>query len=184
VPPAPSSIPSFTAEAIERRAAELAAQHDFDRRCDEVAISGRTSFPDFDTQVGNLVRLVDRADPASNAAYANFLTAAMETGAAPQLLHDLGQNLNEASRILAMKPVAMGVALAKLASSADTQSPAASTGSVSGAPRPLTPVGGRGSNKELIHPDDTSRADSLSTAEWMARRADQIRARREASRKR
>ena len=152
----------------EQKARELSVIHDFNRRCDEVALAGRRTFGDqaFNGQIANLQKVIDQDDPVSVQSYNSFLMAAIETGDAPKLLHALGSNLDEAQRIMALPPTRMAVELTKLAMGPEQQ--------VSGAPRPLTPVGGRGAAHELIQPDDADRADHLGTSEWMRRREKQI----------
>src|SRR5215469_10982925 len=92
-PPSPNDGPPARAtidDQIEQRAQILAANQEFNRRCDEVAIAGRKIYPDFDMQVGRLVGLVDNTDPQSMARYNEFLNAALETGEAAKLIHALG----------------------------------------------------------------------------------------------
>ena len=156
----------------EQRAAEIAAANEFNRACNDIAAKGRADFGDteFNSRVGALRSLVNPADPREAANYNQFLSALIETGEAPRLIHQLGDDLDEASRILALSPVKMGIELAKLA--ARTPEPA------SGAPRPIRPVGGgRQASHTAIDPTDPDRADNLSTAEWMRRMDERDRAR-------
>ncbi len=62
---------------------------------------------------------------------------------------------------MALPPIKMAVELTKIASGQGRQ--------VSGAAKPITPVGGRGASHDAIDPTDPERADKLSTAEWMKR---------------
>lgn len=152
----------------DQRARELSVIHDFNRRCDEVALAGRRVFGEqqFNGQIASLQKIVDQDDPMSVQSYNAFLMAAIETGEAPKLLHMLGSDLDEAQRIMALPPTRMAVELTKKAMGPE--------GQVSGAPRPITPVGGRGATHELINPDDPDRADNLGTTEWMRRREAQL----------
>ena len=172
--PPPPAVPtgSLTQADVDRlaesRARELAVIHDFNRRCDEVALAGRRTFGEqvFNGQVANLQKIVDQDDPTSVQNYNSFLMAAIETGEGPKLLHMMGSDLDEAQRIMGLPPTRMAVELTKKAMAQGDQ--------VSGAPRPLTPVGGRGATHEQIQPDDAERADHLATADWMRRRETQL----------
>jgi flagellar biosynthesis/type III secretory pathway protein FliH len=173
----PAESPEASAAAIEARAqalaAERVAQQEFNRRCNEAAIAGRAAFGEaaFNERIQNLTQLVDKQDPASVASYTTFIDATLETGEAPRLLYQLGADLNEAARLLALPPVKMALELAKLAVKPAPAEP-------SKAPKPITPIGGKGAANESIDPTDPERAGSLSTAEWMRRREKQIAERR------
>lgn len=158
-----NTVPVSELERLaNERATALAAQQTFNARCDEVAAQGQRQFSDFDAKVHNLVQLQDQSDPESVRAYRTLLEAVIETGQGPELIHRLGSAPNEAARLLAMPPVKMAVALAKM-----TQTPQAQA---STAPKPITPLTGRGSSHEAIDPADPERADRLSTRAWMERR--------------
>lgn len=162
---------------VEERARQLAGANDFNRQCEEARKAGDKAFPDFGTKVKALVdSQVDRTDAASVQSYNSFLSAALETGEAPALIHQLGGNLEEAARILALSPVKMAVELTKLAAKVSQASEETKTSdnALSGAPRPITPVGGRAAAHTQIDPTDPARADALSTAEWMRRRNAQV----------
>lgn len=152
----------------ESRARELAVIHEFNRRCDEVAVLGRSSFGEnnFNERISNLQKLVDANDPSSVQSYNSFLSAAIDTGEAAKLLHALGSDLDEAQRIMSLPATRMAVELTKRAMAPEVQ--------VSNAPRPITTVGGRGVSHEAISPDDPDRSDHLSVAEWMRRREMQV----------
>jgi len=175
----PQPQPQYSQADIDRlanrRAQQMAITQDFNRRCDEAALSGRAQFgeAEFNGRIANLQKLVDNSDQQSVDSYNALLTAALETGEAPKVLHALGADMNEAQRILAMHPTRMAVELTKRAMQASPN--------VSGAPKPITPVGNRGDHRQLA-PDDPDRADHLSTAEWMRRREQQVVERFEASR--
>jgi uncharacterized protein with beta-barrel porin domain len=158
---------------IDRRAdikaQALAAQRAFDEACNSVVSAGRTAFPDFDARVAEMKRLITPNDANSGAAYNAFIAAAIATGEAPRLIHELGGNLNEAARIMALPPIQQGVELTKLA----LRAPADPTK----APKPPTPIRATGGSHDAIDPSDPERADNLSTAEWMRRREAQERER-------
>jgi hypothetical protein len=170
--PQPPSPDQFSQQQVEARARQLAEIQDFNRRCDETALAGRGQFgeAEFNGRINNLQKLVDHSDPVSVNAYNSMLIAAIDTGLGPKVLFELGADLNEAQRILALQPTRMAVELTKRSL---TERP-----DVSAAPKPITPVSSRGSH-QAIEPDDADRSDHLSTAEWMRRREAQINARRQ-----
>ena len=168
-PPAPGGLTQADVDRLaEQRARELSVIHDFNRRCDEIALAGRQTFGEavFNGQIANLQKIIDQDDPVSVQNYNSLLMAAIETGEGVKLLHQLGSDLDEAQRIMGLPPTRMAVELTKKA-----MGPASE---VSGAPRPLVPVGGRGASHEAISPDDPDRADHLGTTEWMRRREAQL----------
>lgn len=177
-PEAPQPQPPNQQQAdqalINQRARELSIIQEFNRRCDEVATTGRAQFgeAEFMGRISNLQKLSDATDPASVQAYNSLLMAALEAGDSARLLHDLGADLNEAQRILGMNPTRMAVELTKRAAAPPVE--------VSSAAKPITPLGNRSASHERVAPDDPDRADHLSTAEWMRRREAQIADRRKA----
>ena len=169
--------PTFPQGDIQRQineaAERMAANREFNRRCDEVAEQGRRAYQGFDARVQRLAGLIDNNDPIQVQRYNNFLSAALETGQAARLVFDLGGDLNEAARIMALDPMRMAVELTKL-------SARASTTEASRAPNPITPAATIAqSMRTSIQPDDPDSADGLSTEEWMARREEQVNSRRQ-----
>jgi hypothetical protein len=171
-PPVGAEPPGMLPEAeIERRAAlraqQIAENSRFSDQCAEVARTGKAAFPDFDQRIQQFSKLVPAGDNEALQAYSNLVTAAIKTGDAHVLLHRLGGDLNEAARLLALPPVDQALELVKMKGSAGP--------TVSDVPKPITPLGGnKGNTRELIDPADASRADQLSTAEWIARRNEQV----------
>lgn len=165
--PAPHQ-PDMTQAMIDQRANEIAIIKEFNRRCDETALNGRAQYgeTEFNGRIANLQKLSDPTDPTSVQAYNAMLSAALEAGEPERLLYELGADLNEAQRILAMSPTRMAVEMTRRAAKPSVQ--------ISNTPKPITPLGGRPESHERIAPDDPDRADHLSTAEWMRRRERQI----------
>lgn len=166
----PTSVKSEDPAEFDRRVDAAAQQRtaavEFNRQCETAATAGRAAYPDFDSRVNELVTLVDRNDPESVARYNLFLAAALETGDAPKIIHQLGGDKNEADRLLRLPPVKMAVELTRMAAREPQQ--------ISGAPKPISPVGGRGIAHTAIDPTDPDRSDNLTTAAWMERRAKQV----------
>jgi len=176
-PAAVSAPPGVDPAEFERRvAAEAAARAElaeFNRQCNDVAAAGRSTFgeTEFNGRVAELTKLVNGTDVGEVQKYNQFLSAAIETGEAPKLLHVLGGDLNEAARIMALSPVKMAVELTKLA--AKTQGGGAAPGAdnaLSNVPKPISPVGNRNASAADISPDDPARADALPIDIWMAKR--------------
>lgn len=174
-PEPPLQPPTNLDALVNQRARELAAVQDFNRRCDDTALAGRAAFgeSEFNGRIQNLQKLVDNTDPQSVQTYNSLLMAALETGDAARILFDLGADLNEAQRVLAMTPTKMAVELTRKAAMPPAQ--------VSSAPKPITTLATRPGSHERIAPDDPDRSDHLSTAEWMRRREEQLAARRAAN---
>jgi len=120
----------------------------------------------FDGAVQALRTLHDQTDPEANSKYLSMLQAVLDTGAAPKLIRVLGEDPNEAARIMSLTPTKMGVELGKLAFR-DVEG-------VSAAPKPITPITGVGRNHVAIAAEDTDRADNLDMRVWMERRAGHV----------
>lgn len=166
-PPQPAAAgPDFEA-SVQREAARLAAESEFNRQCAEVGHLGEQAFgaQEFGQRVAQLAGVVDRSDPGEVENYKTFIRAAIATGEAPKLIHMLGADPNEAARVMSLPPAQMGVELAKLS--------LVQPDSQSRAPRPATVPrgsGGGSSPHTAISASDPERADRLTTAEWMKRR--------------
>jgi hypothetical protein len=145
----------------------LAANQEFNRRCNEVADAGRRVYQDFDLRVSKLVGLVDSNDPQGLMGYNAFLSAALETGEASKIIHALGGDLNEASRILSLSPLRMAVELTRMA--------ARPVSELSQTPRPLNPAATAAQAGRMSTSPDDPGSDAISTEEWMRRREEQIR---------
>jgi len=177
-PPSPDPGTRLAEAEIERRAQELSRQNsaiaEFNRQCNDAAAAGQKTYKDFDSRITSLRQLAGGPeDLTQQVAYNQFVAAALETGEAPKLLHVLGGDLDEAARIMALNPVRMAIELTRLAArDLDTNT--------SQAPKPISPVGGRGAPHTSIDPADPERADRLTTAEWMTRRNAQVAAQEDA----
>lgn len=171
VAPAPAlSTPDPDFESrVTARARELSAIEKFDADCVKAANAGKAAFgDDFTSRLKSITsNLVDPRDAASVTRYNMFLRDTLEAAdgdpdLVAKVIYELGGDLNEADRVMNLSSVKRGAELARLSA----KEPSA----VSGAPKPLTPIGGRGEKHETIKASDPGRADSLSTASWMERR--------------
>lgn len=175
---------------IERRAAEravvLAAENDWNKRCNEAVEKGQKEFPDFDTQLANLQTLLDKTDEGSQKQFTSLIASALETGEAPTLIHKLGGDLNLAYKLMRMNPTQQAVEMTKLSfetkaalkaalgadsDADDAPDPNALTRVL---PKPVIPIGNRAGQHTAISPSDPSRAKNLSSAEWHARRTAEV----------
>lgn len=164
---------------IEERAEALAdvkanakvAQRDYDRRAQEAFDGGLATYgkEEFSRRVESLKTLRDDTDPQEAARYDILISAMLETGEAPKLVHLLGGDLSEAARLMDLSPMKLGIELARLAIK-DPPAP------LSGAPKPITPLNNRGRSHVALR-TEVAEGDTLSTSEWMRRRvahADQV----------
>lgn len=153
----------------KEQAVALAAQMRFNEQCEATVANGRREFEDFDGRL-NALRQVGGLDP-NNPKWTNFVTAALETGEAHRILHELGGNLDEASRILDMTPLKMVAAMTKL--TAGEGGKGAGTGSgVTRAPKPFKPLKGAAAKEPSLEDDN------LSTADWIKLREKDVIAKR------
>lgn len=155
---------------VQRRLKTAAPQADWNTRMNAVVEAGKAAFtPEkFNASVTQLKELVDFKDPGEATQYRAFLAAAEATGAAPQLIYELGRDPAKAQEFLDMPALQMTVELTKLAGGLKKEAP------LSAMPRPITPVDGKGIHYEAIAPD-TDAGAKLPIAEWMARREKQAR---------
>ena len=148
----------------QEEAGKIAAWNSFTGALNTAIAEGQKEFgtEKFDTSVQALRGLHDQNDPDTHQRYLNMLQAVLDTGAPAKLIAHLGEDPNEAARIMGLTPTKMGVELGKLAIR-DAEE-------VSKAPKPITPVTGVGRNHVAIAAEDTERADGLDMRVWMERR--------------
>jgi hypothetical protein len=146
-------------KTLESRAAQIAAEREFNRTCDEIAFKGKETFPDFDSKIANFQKL-GGLPPA-------LIEAAIEAGPSHQILHYLGEHMDEAAKVLVMPPLKMAVAVAKLG---DKLTKVKSTSQVD---EPIRPLTGRTPNEAT-----TGNPDDMPLDKWMAWREKQVEARR------
>lgn len=154
---------------VAQRAAEMAGITKWNEDCNAVAASGKAAFgPDFDKRLGAIQSVVNAGDQVEFNAYNEFLATAMETGKPHQLLFALGENPGEVKRLMGLSPVRRAMEMAGMASKLEA-APAPS-----GAPKPITPIGGsNGQHYEGISPDNSEHGMKLPKADWFARREKQ-----------
>lgn len=144
-------------EAVNARAAEIAAKKAFDDACNAVYNTGHQKHgQDFVEAIDNL--------NAAGLTQQSLVEAALATDAAPEVLFHLGQDLDEAARIAQLPPIRMAAELTKLASRLTAPAPKPP---VSQAPAPITPIGGSASPSLDIYDAE------LSDEEYYARRMKQ-----------
>ncbi|MDW9228637.1 hypothetical protein C7S15_3234 [Burkholderia cepacia] len=138
----------MTADQIRAEAARLVAQEKFDAACNKVFDAGKTEFPDWDTSLRTFQML--------GGASQDFLEAVTSMDAGHKVLHHLGQNPEEAERLLSLPPLRMALELARLETTVGQAKPAP----VSKAPAPISPVGGKSAP---VEPEEFA-----STADYVA----------------
>ena len=169
----PDVAPQVEARANEiatAKATEIAAWQSFTTSLNATIAEAQKEFgaEKADAAVAKLRTLHDHTDVAANAAYLGMLQAIIDTGAAPKLIMQLGEDPSEAARIMTLSPTKMGVELGKLAFR-DAEG-------VSAAPKPVNPITGAGRNHVAVSAEDPERADALDMRVWMERRTGHVNA--------
>ncbi len=156
---------------VQEKAAELSNAKSFAEKCNVETEKGKSKWPDFDDRLSDLKSIVNESDPQEVKAYYDLLNAGLETGELHTIVYELGQDLDEATRVLKMSPVKMAIELTKKVVAQPR------VDEVSKLPKPVTPVtGGRG-EQVPVDPSNPLLADGLDTKEWMQRREEQLKAR-------
>jgi len=140
---------------VETRAAQLAAEREFNKTCDEIYARGKEEFKDFDSKISNFQKL-GGLPPA-------LIEASIEAGPSHKILHYLGENMDEAARVLALPPLKMAVAVSKLGDKL-SKAPA-----VSQLDEPIKPISGR-----AAAPAGWQNPEDMPLEQWMAWRNKQI----------
>jgi hypothetical protein len=146
---------ALTQKDVEAKAAEIAATKEFNEACDKVWNTGKEEFGDFGAKIENFKKLGGLPVPV--------IEAALETGVPHKVLHELGSNMDEAARILALPPLKMAVAIAKLGEKVSKAKP------TSQAPDPITPTAGRSRVSA-----DAAEPEKMSLDQWMKWRDKQV----------
>ena len=153
----------LTQAQIQAEAQKLAAEQvqtqAFNDACNSVADAGKAQYADFNTVIANYANLGGLNE--------QFVRAALETDAAPQVIYHLGKDLDKAAEIMALPPLKQAVALARLADK--LKAPKA----VSKAPAPIEPIGSRGSSGD-------KNPENMTTEQWMKWREKEAKDRRRA----
>jgi len=161
-----AEIAEKAAKLAQEEATKIASWNSFTGALNAAISEGQKEFgaEKFDASVGALRALHDNTDPDTNQRYLSMLQAMLDTGAAPKLIAALGEDPNEAARIMGLTPTKMGVELGKLTSRGVEE--------VSGAPKPITPISGVGRTHVAISAEDPERSDQISDMRvWMERRS-------------
>ena len=156
-------------EAANAKAAQIAAQNDWNRQTGDVVEKGTKEFPDFNDRVKAITASINVQDPAELAAYNAVVAGAMETGEAHKIIYALGSDPGEFQRLMKLTPVKRAMELSKLALTLTNDK------DPSPLPKPITPVGSSGVHYEGITPDDPKRGMKLPKSEWFKQREAQAR---------
>lgn len=148
---------TYTQAEFDEQVRQRAVADTFNRSADAMYDAGKAKFDDWKDSVDTL-NAVGIMSPV-------FLEAAMATDDGAAVVHHLGTDIDEASRIAALPPVKMAAELAKLAIKLSGPTKVA----VSGAPAPIRPVTG------AVNPqvDVVKLANSDDMSAYVAERAKQ-----------
>lgn len=155
---------------VQRTAHQMAAMENFNAKCNAVADAGSKAFEDFGEKAEAMKQLYDPTNAEEAARFHGLLEAVIEVGGADahKIYYEIANDLDKASELMELTPLQLGTRLAKMATP-KTAAP------VSNAPRPIRPVRGTG-DFVAATPSDPSRADRMSTADWMATREKELEA--------
>ena len=144
------------AQDLQRMAADIAAQNEFNRQVGAEVARGRTVHQDFDQVAANLQRFGELPR--------HFVEAAMATGKGAEVIYQLGNDVIEADRILSLPPMQQAVALATLATS--IKAPEAPK-TITSAPAPVAPKvsGGKTTNTPTLEDENLPIADWIKLRE-------------------
>lgn len=135
-------------ELADKRARDMVALQNFNAECDRVFEEGKKTFDDFEQALSNYRDL--------GGLTTEFIQVALDTGQAPAVLRELGNNRDEAYRIMKLPPTKMAVEMTRLAEK--LAKPKADP--VSKAPEPIKPTRGQ-------HKLPETDPDKMTPEEWM-----------------
>lgn len=173
-----------TPAELQELVRQEAQQLNFNERCNAVAAEGKKAHDDFDKVVlGDLTSVSPVLGSNGRPVLpVPLLEAALETGNAHEVLYELGKDVGEAARIMALRPVAQAVELAKFsaklaAKAAEAAEPEVDEDgkpimkNVSRAPAPIKAPTKAGPVRPAFKVEDT---ENFSTEEWIRQREKQI----------
>lgn len=182
-----SSAKAISPEELQRlvreEGARVATEQSFNARCNEAVSTGRAAHSDFDKVVlQDLTSISPTFDQRTGRPVlpTPFIEAALETGNAPEVLYALGQDANEATRIMSLSPIKQAIEVAKFASKLEAKKEEEPDKQVSKAPAPITPRAGARRATPAFTEYDT---DNFSTEEWIKQREKKVREERAAARR-
>lgn len=145
--------------AYQRLKAENEAKA-FNEACNKTFQAGKDEYPDFDQAVANLSTVGGSQDPAR---WRAFLDAVSSDPNGHRVYRELARDLDEAARVMAMGPAAMGRRIAELSLRTEGNGNGAARPEnplVSRAPRPIRPISGSA-------PRAPRRLDEMSMADFI-----------------
>jgi hypothetical protein len=163
----------FNSRVATAAAAQVAATR-FNDKSNAAAASGRAKYgkDEFNSSIRSLVSqfVPDDSDRDALGRYNAFITAALATGHAEDVIYELGRNLDEAETVMELDPLEM---TAELTRRFALPVPAGSgKNEISAAPKPIRPI--TPGNETILDPANPEQSSKLSTSEWMARRNEQV----------
>jgi len=148
-------VKALAEKDVEVRAAQIAAEKEFNKTCDEIWETGKSEYGDFGSKIENFKKL-GGLPPA-------LIEAAIETGNPHKILYELGANMDEGARVLSLPPLKMAIAVAKLGDKLGKAK------ALSQADDPITPIKGRRADTS-----DAVDPDKMPLDKWMAWREKQV----------
>lgn len=168
--PAPANTPpALTQEQIDQlvleKASQIAAANDFNKACNTIAETGKKEFKDWDDSLKNLGLVGAVGQNVSP----EFLETAIELKSPHKVLHYLGQNLEEAERIIKLSPKKMALEMARVEAQLNAPAPVAAAAPISSAPAPVIPLAGAAKAGAPVDINDPN----ASMEDWMILRQKQ-----------
>lgn len=147
---------------VRTEAQKLVAQQQYIESSNKTLEKGHAEFPDFESKLSQLGQLGD----FSHETLANIVVG---SDVAHKVLYHLANNLDVAADILSLPPVQQARAIGKLEATLSTARE--ETKETSNAPAPIKPLSGRS-------PPPSGPSEKDSVEDWIAKRREQIAARR------
>lgn len=133
-PPTPVIPPQqFTQEQITQAARQMREIEKFNENCQRTYDAGKKEHADFDQAVNNL-KLLGGESPQ----YAMLIQAATNATDGHKVLHHLGNNMEEAQRLMSLSPIQLGIEMERVAGRVKALP------KPSNAPPPVRPINGGG----------------------------------------
>jgi hypothetical protein len=163
----------FNKRVADAAAAQVAATR-FNEKSNAAASAGRQKYgkDEFNSSIRSLVSqfVPDDNDREALGRYNAFISAALATGHAEDVIYELGRNLDDAEAVMELDPLELTAELTRRF--AAPAAAGAVRNEISAAPKPIRPI--TPGNETVLDPANPDQAGKLSTAEWMARRNEQV----------
>ena len=181
----------LTAAELQALVNAQASEMEFNKACNASVAKGKTLYKDFDETLAGLRKISPFFDPKVGGPVLPkpLVEAALETGAAEEILYALGKDSSEADRIMSLPPIKQAMEIAKFHSRLEAKKAAEAAvvepgeegetpetpetpeaENISRAPAPIRPAASRGTRPAFSIYD----TKNTTTADWIAQRNAQI----------